>query len=137
MAWRNQPRSNWLSEPEEHDYPAAQSYLNLFFEERIAGQYVQNLKSAGMTSFKAKDIFRASGLSLLGVTIVQEIAPGMNVSGDRSRSRSPRAAVKNGPKNRNQKGNRPRFWLGSDRRRRYERQGTIRPAVAGRGRAAA
>jgi hypothetical protein len=58
----------WLSEPEEHDYPAAQSYLALVFDEAVATRYAQRLKSAGMASFKAKDIFRASGLSLLGVS---------------------------------------------------------------------
>src|SRR6266496_237948 len=58
----------WLSEPEEHDYPAAQSYLNLLFEEAVSGRYVGRLKAAKMTSFKAKDIFRASGLSLLGIS---------------------------------------------------------------------
>ena len=58
----------WLAEPEEHDYPAALSYLRLIFDEASAGQYVGQLEKAAMTSFKAKDIFRASGLSLLGVS---------------------------------------------------------------------
>ena len=59
---------NWLSEPEEHDYPAAQSYLNLIFEEKVTASYVEKFRSAAITSFKAKDIFRASGLSLLGIS---------------------------------------------------------------------
>ncbi len=50
----------WLNEPEEHDYPAAQSYLELIYEEAIARNYVQELRAAGMSSFMAKDIFRAS-----------------------------------------------------------------------------
>ena len=58
----------WLKAPEEHDYPAAQSYLSLVFDEAVGARYVQQLRSAGMTSFKAKDIFRASGLSLLGIS---------------------------------------------------------------------
>ena len=51
---------------EEHDYPAAQSYLSLIYDESVARAQVEKLKAAPMTAFKAKDIFRASGLSLLG-----------------------------------------------------------------------
>ena len=58
----------WLGEPEQHDYPAAQSYLNLIYADRVAARYVENLRRAPMTEFKAKDIFRASGLSLLGIS---------------------------------------------------------------------
>ena len=61
-------RINWLSEPEEHDYPAAKSYLSLIFDEAVAERYTRQLESAKMDSFQAKDIFRASGLSLLGVS---------------------------------------------------------------------
>jgi hypothetical protein len=58
----------WLDEPEEHDYPAANSYLTLAYDERKAGADVEKLKAAKIEMFKAKDIFRASGLSLLGVS---------------------------------------------------------------------
>jgi hypothetical protein len=58
----------WLREPEEHDYPAAQAYLSLLHDEPIAARIVAQLREAPMTTFKAKDIFRASGLSLLGVS---------------------------------------------------------------------
>ena len=58
----------WLSSPEEHDYPAAASYLNLLFDSQTAKNLVKKLKQAPVLSFKAKDIFRASGLSLLGVS---------------------------------------------------------------------
>lgn len=58
----------WLGEPEQHDYPAARSYLSLIFDEAVAERYTQQLESAKMDSFMAKDIFRASGLSLLGVS---------------------------------------------------------------------
>jgi hypothetical protein len=58
----------WLDEPEEHDYPAAQSYLALTFDEKAAAAYIDKLKRAAVSEFKAKDIFRASGLSLLGVS---------------------------------------------------------------------
>jgi hypothetical protein len=58
----------WLSEPEDHDYPAAGSYLSLLFDEAAAAKYVDLLHKAPMSKFKAKDIFRASGLSLLGIS---------------------------------------------------------------------
>ena len=58
----------WYSEPEDHDYPAALSYLSLFYDEKTAAGYMEKLKRARISEFKAKDIFRASGLSLLGVS---------------------------------------------------------------------
>ena len=58
----------WLGEPQEHDYPAAQSFLSLVFEPPAARQLVEELQRAGMSEFAAKDVFRASGLSLLGVS---------------------------------------------------------------------
>ena len=58
----------WLSKPQDHDYPAAESYLTLHFEEEAAARFVKRLRRAKVTQFKAKDIFRASGLSLLGVS---------------------------------------------------------------------
>jgi hypothetical protein len=58
----------WLSEPEVHDYPAALSYLSLIFEEKEAQKLVDKLKKTDVKIFKAKDIFRASALSLLGVS---------------------------------------------------------------------
>jgi len=57
-----------LSEPEEHDYPAALSYLSLLYDEQTATTYVDKLQRTSVSEFKAKDIFRASGLSLLGVS---------------------------------------------------------------------
>ena len=58
----------WLSEPKKHDYPAALSYLSLLYDEQTATTYVDKLKRASISEFKAKDIFRASGLSLLGIS---------------------------------------------------------------------
>ncbi|MGA2640961.1 MAG: hypothetical protein ABSG21_08650 [Spirochaetia bacterium] len=59
---------NWLNEPEEHNYPAALSYLSLLYDEKTAASIVGKLESAPVSTFKAKDIFRASRLSLLGVS---------------------------------------------------------------------
>lgn len=58
----------WLSKPEEHNYPAALSYLSLLYNERTAATHVSKLKCAPISEYKAKDIFRASGLSLLGIS---------------------------------------------------------------------
>ena len=58
----------WLENPDEHDYPAALSYLSLIFDARTAKAYVDQLQRAQKSEFKAKDLFRASGLSLLGVS---------------------------------------------------------------------
>lgn len=58
----------WLAVPEDHDYPAAQSFLNLFYNDGQARQIIKALRAATVTEFKAKDIFRASGLPLLGTS---------------------------------------------------------------------
>jgi hypothetical protein len=59
---------SWLPDPEDHDYPAAQSYLGLLKPPAEVGPIVTSLRLATTVQFKAKDIFRASGLSLLGVS---------------------------------------------------------------------
>jgi hypothetical protein len=59
---------SWLSKPADHDYPAALSYLSLIYDEKTAANLVNKLRRGTMSEFKAKDIFRASGLSLLGVS---------------------------------------------------------------------
>jgi len=64
----NKDDIKWLNEPEEHDYSAALSYLSLLRDEPTATAYVNKLKHASMSEYKAKDIFRASGLSLLGIS---------------------------------------------------------------------
>ena len=58
----------WRKEPEEHDYPAAESYLSLIYDKPTVKRLIGKLRSARVTGFKSKDIFRASGLSLLGVS---------------------------------------------------------------------
>jgi hypothetical protein len=58
----------WLKQPEDHDYPAAESYLRLLYDNRSAAASVKRLRRATIVCFKAKDLFRASGLSLLGVS---------------------------------------------------------------------
>jgi len=58
----------WHKEPQDHNYPAAASYLSLIFKPKHVKQLVKELKTAPIQCFKAKDIFRASALSLLGVS---------------------------------------------------------------------
>ncbi|HYA21365.1 MAG TPA: hypothetical protein VEG25_12095 [Burkholderiales bacterium] len=64
----NESKIEWLSEPEDHDYPAASSFLSLIYDKQTVAKLLQQLRRASITSFKAKDIFRASGLSLLGIS---------------------------------------------------------------------
>ncbi len=64
------PRAiRWLPAPEDHDYDAAREYLLLSYSEVDANRIVDALaEQRNISHFKAKDIFRASGLSLLGVS---------------------------------------------------------------------
>ncbi len=59
---------NWLTDVEEHDYPAAESYLQIIYEPERAASIVSRLRKAAIVQFKAKDLFRASALSLLGIS---------------------------------------------------------------------
>ncbi len=62
------PAIHWLPDPEDHDYPAAQSYLGLLKPPAEVGAVLAGLRLAGTIQFMSKDIFRASGLSLMGVS---------------------------------------------------------------------
>jgi hypothetical protein len=55
----------WKDAPEEHDYPAAASYLSLLAEPDLVAATVRALQAAPLTRYKAKDILRASALPLL------------------------------------------------------------------------
>lgn len=68
MPKKQAPEINWLPLPEAHNYPAAESYLGLLYPPAKVAVLVADLRDADCTSFKAKDIFRASQLSLLGVS---------------------------------------------------------------------
>ena len=58
----------WLTEPEEKNYPAAESYLSLVYDPADVAVLIAALRQAPAAQFKSKDIFRASGLSLLGIS---------------------------------------------------------------------
>jgi hypothetical protein len=68
MAAKTRTPIAWLDQPEKHNYPAAESYLMLLHAPKQAVKLVSQLRRAAITQFKAKDIFRASGLSLLGIS---------------------------------------------------------------------
>ena len=62
------PIVQWMPDVEPHNYPAALSYLSLVLPVDVAKQLVGDLERTHVSEFKAKDVFRASGLSLLGVS---------------------------------------------------------------------
>jgi hypothetical protein len=55
----------WRDQPDEHDYPAAASYLNLVCDPTEVQRVVAALKEAPIEHHQAKDLLRASGLALL------------------------------------------------------------------------
>ncbi len=55
----------WGEEPDEHDYPAAASYLSLICDPTEVRRLVKALKAAPIVHHQAKDLLRASGLALL------------------------------------------------------------------------
>ena len=68
MPKKDKVEVHWLTKPQEHDYPAAESYLSLIYDDKTSSAFVAELKKSVLVEFKAKDIFRASNLSLLGVS---------------------------------------------------------------------
>ena len=58
----------WKKDVEDHDYSAARAYLSLVYDKKRVAKTIAKLKKAKVAEFKAKDIFRASQLSLLGVS---------------------------------------------------------------------
>lgn len=67
MSRKNKQIIKWLKEPEEHDYPAARYYLDLIYDDSKVNDIIKRLQKSEMREFKAKDIFRASELPLLGI----------------------------------------------------------------------
>lgn len=56
---------HWKDEPDEHDFPAAMDYLTLVVSEQTAAVLVDGLKGVEKIDRKAKDLLRASRLTLL------------------------------------------------------------------------
>jgi hypothetical protein len=59
------PTVLWKDEPDEHDYPAAISYLTLTADRKVAKALVKRLRTAPIEHHKAKDLLRSSWLTLL------------------------------------------------------------------------
>jgi hypothetical protein len=55
----------WASEPAEHDYPSAESYLRLIADPGLVGGLNASLAEGPTLQQHAKDILRAGGLPLL------------------------------------------------------------------------
>ena len=68
MAKDTEREFKWLDQVEGHDYPSAASFLNLLYDDTRVAEMIARLRAASLVQFKAKDIFRASRLSLLGVS---------------------------------------------------------------------
>jgi len=91
------PKEHWRTDPDEHDYPAAQDYLTLVMSPAAAKGLVEALKAAPLFHRAAKDLLRASGLALLPennyhvakdlskVKKGQLLSPVLLVAGDASR----------------------------------------------------
>jgi len=78
---KTRAKIRWYEDSEPQDYPSALSFLSLIFAPRQAKLLVAKLKEAPAAKFASKDISRASGLSLLGVS-------NTHVERDRERIRS-------------------------------------------------
>jgi hypothetical protein len=61
------PEVSWKTVPDEHDYPAAASYLALLTSPPEVDRLVSALRAAPVDHWKAKDILRAAGLTVLPV----------------------------------------------------------------------
>jgi hypothetical protein len=58
-------KMTWKTEPDPHDYPAAASYLSLIATPEQINDLIDQLKTAPLSHYKAKDMLRASSLRLL------------------------------------------------------------------------
>jgi hypothetical protein len=58
----------WLDDVAEHDYDAAYNYLSLKFDAVRASEAVHRMKKAKLTTRRANDILRATGLTPLPLT---------------------------------------------------------------------
>jgi hypothetical protein len=58
----------WLDDVADHDYESAYNYLSLKFDPDRAKDMVARMKKSKLTSRRANDILRATGLSPLELT---------------------------------------------------------------------
>ena len=65
MSKKPERTAYWKDDPDEQDFPAAGDYLSLLLPEAVSAAIVQELRGASTVKRKAKDLLRASRLSLL------------------------------------------------------------------------
>jgi hypothetical protein len=70
---RMRKKPKWHKSVEQDDFEAAESYLSLIYPPTRSARFVAALRRAKPSRFKAKDIFRASQLSKLGVSNLRVI----------------------------------------------------------------
>lgn len=58
----------WLLQPKAHNYPAAASYLALIYRPDVVDRLIDELRVSPITTFRAKDIVRASGHTMLTIS---------------------------------------------------------------------
>jgi len=87
----------WLTAPEEHDYPAAASYLSLLLDQKQIDDLVGQWRVSELVHYKAKDLLRAARLAFLPrtnahvasdlkkIALKQPLAPVLLVRGDVAR----------------------------------------------------
>jgi len=68
MPGRSKKQPKWHDEVDEDDFEAAASYLQLIHTRKQSAKLVAALRRARPARFRAKDIFRASQLSRLGIS---------------------------------------------------------------------
>lgn len=71
------PSEIWKSEPDDHDYPAARSYLSLLTTAAEAKKVSDQLKKCPIELHPAKDVLRAADLFLLPAddpSVVRDLA---------------------------------------------------------------
>lgn len=59
------PSEIWKDLPDEHDYPAAQSFLSLLMPAKRAKKVADSFKNAPIEKHPAKDVLRSARLDLL------------------------------------------------------------------------
>jgi len=58
----------WLKKPQINNYSAVYSYLSLIYDDTATVEFVKKIKASAIIEYKAKDIFRAANVSLLGIS---------------------------------------------------------------------
>ena len=83
MPKNKRPPEHWKDEPDEHDFPAAATYLSLVLTPETVAPLVEALTAAAKVDHKAKDLLRASALPLLPANNVHVAADLAKVSSGR------------------------------------------------------